>query len=126
MALTVPSTSETQERGDNETSTATVPATRVVVLGGSIAGMLAAAAVSHFVDEVVMIDKDAALSGSGSEENLREVGLPYTSSSECFEELAAKAHEPAMIFEISMRNMRFLKFSRLHTFVTAHTSPGSC
>ncbi|EIE25061.1 hypothetical protein COCSUDRAFT_61305 [Coccomyxa subellipsoidea C-169] len=34
--------------------------------------MLAAAAVSHFVDEVVMIDKDAALSGSGSEKNLRE------------------------------------------------------
>ncbi len=98
MALAVPIISEIQKRGDNETSTATVPATRVVVVGGSIAGMLAAAAVSHFVDEVVMIDKDAALSGSGSEKNPREVGVPYTFSSECFEEVAAKAHEPAMIF----------------------------
>lgn len=41
-------------------------------MGGSIAGMLAAAAVSPFVDEVVLLDKETSLGGSGSEGELHE------------------------------------------------------
>lgn len=53
---------------------ATVPVTSIVILGASITGMLAAAAVSPFVDEVVLIDKDSTLEEFSSEEELRMVG----------------------------------------------------
>ena len=39
-----------------------------------MAGMLAAAAVSPFVDEVVLLDKETSLGRSGSEGELHEAG----------------------------------------------------
>lgn len=74
MSLTLPNASETRKNGTVENATQASFSTRVLVLGGSIAGMLAAAAVSPFVEEVLIIDKENALSGAGSEEELRKVG----------------------------------------------------
>lgn len=58
-----------------QTATESANATRVLVLGGSIAGMLAAAAVAPYVDEIIVLDKDTILTegGSPSEEVLRQV-----------------------------------------------------
>ena len=62
-----------QARSIGQTATESSNATRVLVLGGSIAGMLAAAAVAPYVDEVIVLDKDTMLSEGGSEEVLRQV-----------------------------------------------------
>jgi hypothetical protein len=74
MSLTLSNASETRKNGTVVNATQASFSTRVLVLGGSIAGMLAAAAVSPFVEEVLIIDKENALSGAGSEEELRKVG----------------------------------------------------
>ena len=74
MSVTISKTSETSNTDRVESPKQLSSGTRVCVLGGSIAGMLAAAAISPFVDEVVILDKEAALNGGASEEELRQVG----------------------------------------------------
>lgn len=64
---------ERQATSIGQTATESANATRVLVLGSSIAGMLAAAAVAPYVDEVIVLDKDTMVSGGGSEEHLRQV-----------------------------------------------------
>ncbi len=74
MSVTISKTSESSNTDRGESPKQISSGTRVCVLGGSIAGMLAAAACSPFVDEVVILDKEAALNGGGTEEVLRQVG----------------------------------------------------
>jgi hypothetical protein len=64
---------------------------RVVVIGASLAGLLAAAAVSDFVDEVVVLDKDAALDQSASLEDLQKVAPNIYS-----EYLSNSCHSPQL------------------------------
>lgn len=68
-------TAEKPVVGSAQTDTRAAPSTRVLVLGGSIAGMLAAAAVSPYVDEVVILDKEPALKGAESKEQLCQVPI---------------------------------------------------
>ncbi len=72
-STTVLQANERQATSIGQTATQTANATRVLVLGSSIAGMLAAAAVAPYVDEVTILDKDTTLNGGGNDEVLRQV-----------------------------------------------------
>lgn len=77
MSTDVLPASEKHAAGMGRPATQVPTGTRVVVLGGSIAGMLAAAAVAPYVDEVYVLDKEATLNGTGSEDQLRKVHMAY-------------------------------------------------
>lgn len=77
MSTDVMPASKRHDAGVAQRATQVPSGTRVVVVGGSIAGMLAAAAVAPFIDEVLVLDKENTLNGGGNEDQLRKVRMAY-------------------------------------------------
>ena len=77
MSMDVLPASEKSAAGLGRPATQVPTGTRVVVLGGSIAGMLAAAAVAPYVNEVFVLDKETTLNGIGNEDQLRKVPMAF-------------------------------------------------